>query len=72
MNSQVFFYNMKRINYNKQFTDEKDAQIVLEAIKSKLELDLNLPPVCPPWGINVSEMQNSTPIITMLLSLKTL
>ena len=36
MNSQVFFYNMKRINYNKQFTDEKDAQIVLEAIKSKL------------------------------------
>ena len=36
MNSQVFFYNMKRINYNKQFTDEKDAQIILKAIKSKL------------------------------------
>jgi len=36
MNSQAIFKNMKQINYNKQFTDEKDAKIIVEALKSKL------------------------------------
>ena len=36
MNSQAIFNNMKQINYNKQFTDEKDAKIIVEALKSKL------------------------------------